>query len=300
MEGDAFIGNSSFVADIKSIVSSIKNNTASVFVTGERGSGKKTFARFLHSNCAGTIKGFFAYNSYDFSDDFVLKLQKSIENISDANCITVFIGQTESLTTKLQDDFLALIKAVRQKQLNVRFIFSSEYSLEKMVDSGLFSKELFYFITTVCVNIIPLRNRKDDIQTLSEYFLDYYKRVYGIPSLGFSQTLFDDTKKYFWPGNVAELKNSIEHAVVISRSPVITTSDLGISLSISQSALIQDELESGVEDKSLKTAVDSFKREYVSKILEENAWNQTKSAKVLGIQRTYVIKLINELNIRKK
>ena len=100
-------------------------------------------------------------------------------------------------------------------------------------------------------------------------------------------------KNYFWPGNIAELKNAVERAFIVGEPPYIKTSNMALG---SEGGL--PSVETG-EDKTLKTAVNAFKKAYVTKILEENNWNQTKAAKVLGIQRTYVIRLIDELQIRK-
>ena len=103
---------------------------------------------------------------------------------------------------------------------------------------------------------------------------------------------------HFWLGNADELINSVQRAFIVGQEPVIKAVDLGLEseASVENFSPIETEL----DDKSLKSAVDLFKKEYVTKILEENGWNQTKTAQILGIQRTYVIRLMNELNIRKK
>ena len=90
----------------------------------------------------------------------------------------------------------------------------------------------------------------------------------------------------------------MQHAFIVGELPVIKADDFGISAAGHFSESSAKDL--NLSDKSLKTALDAFKKEYVTKILEENGWNQTKTAKILGIQRTYVIRLINELHIQKK
>lgn len=297
----AFIGNSSFAEDIKKVVSSIKNNTASVLVTGERGSGKKTFAQFLHFNCVGTPDGFYSFNSFDFCEHIPADFVASVKNNGcEAKKMTVYIGQSEKLASSVQLELLEFIKFVRRQQFDIRFVFGAENTLEEAVENGTFLKELFYCMSTLCVNIIPLRSRKDDIPVLADFFLGQFKKEYGVKTSVFSDAAVAQMQSYFWPGNVAELKNAVERAVILCHGEQIKSLDLGIMNSASSENLIQGELEQNMEDKNLKTAMDSFKREYVTKILEECSWNQTKTAKVLGIQRTYVIKLINELDIRKK
>ena len=106
---------------------------------------------------------------------------------------------------------------------------------------------------------------------------------------------------YSWPGNIDELKNAVERAFIVGEPPFIKSTDMALGLGGGSTASGQELLQTAevIQDKSLKTAVNAFKKAYVTKILEENNWNQTKAAKVLGIQRTYVIRLIDELQIRK-
>ena len=297
----AFIGSSSFADDIRKVVSSVKSNTASVLVTGERGSGKKKFAQFLHFSSAQSKDGFFSVNSCDLSEHIPVEFIDLVnKNGMEAKKMTVYIGQSEKLSSCVQFELLEFIKSVRRQQFDIRFVFGAEKSIEEAVEQGTFLKELFYCMSTLCVNIIPLRNRKEDVSVLSDYFLNQFKNEYGSSVSVFSDAAINEMQNYFWPGNVSELKNAVERAVILCRSEQIKASDLGIISSSSSGNLIQGELELFTEDKTLKTAIDSFKREYITKILEENGWNQTKTAQVLGIQRTYVIKLINELDIRKK
>ena len=101
----------------------------------------------------------------------------------------------------------------------------------------------------------------------------------------------------FWQGNTDELINAVQRAFIVGKPPVISESDLGFaSERPAQNETVEAVGKNG-GDKSLKTAVDAFKREYIIRILSENGWNQTKAAAVLGIQRTYVIRLMNELHI---
>mgnify|MGYP002731434131 FL=1 len=106
-----------------------------------------------------------------------------------------------------------------------------------------------------------------------------------------------------WPGNIRELENTVERACIIGRPPFIQVGDLRLPVKKTESG-IQGEIQNCVseiassEDVSLKNALNAFKKKYVLKILEENGWNQTAAAKALGIQRTYVSKLISELGIR--
>jgi Transcriptional regulator containing PAS, AAA-type ATPase, and DNA-binding domains len=121
---------------------------------------------------------------------------------------------------------------------------------------------------------------------------------------GFSSSALDTLDSYYWPGNIRELENSIERACVLGRPPLINADDLRINAAVNPNTCrvvecIASECASKTEeDRSLKEAMNRFKKAYVLRILEETAWNKTKTGKILGIQRTYVSRLLNELHIR--
>jgi len=172
--------------------------------------------------------------------------------------------------------------------------------LDEKIEQNLFSKDLYFLISNVLVNMIPLRQRKEDIPDIAGFFLNESRKLFSGEAEGFSETAKSDMISYFWAGNIAELKNAVERGVICANGPLIQSQDMALRI-VNDSEFAQKVvLEGEAEDKSLKTALDSFKRAYLIKILEENNWNQTKTASVLGIQRTYVIRLINELQIRKK
>ena len=176
-----------------------------------------------------------------------------------------------------------------------------------MVSEGLFRSDLYYRLNVVPLNIPPLRERKDDIQPLASFFLDKFSRETKKNFTGFSNTALRSLYEYYWPGNVRELENSVERACVLGKPPLIQADDLRISPSVFENSCKDNDgslcskLASEISensDKSLKTALDKFKAAYLKKIHEETSWNQTEAAKILGIQRTYVSRLLNELNIR--
>ena len=101
-------------------------------------------------------------------------------------------------------------------------------------------------------------------------------------------------ENHFWKFNILELKNVVQQALIFAKGDIVTSSDIVFRDFFD----VPIKLDDSEEDKTLKHAIDSFKKEYLTKMLEKNGWNQTKTAKILGIQRTYVIKLINELGIR--
>ena len=292
---NSLAGESQFVAELKKISMVLCKNNASVLLKGEKGTGKRQFALLVHLQGKNNPEDFFEHNCRVYSEHETERFFDLVSQLPSFDFLgkTIFISNVDNLSAVLQEKLLVLLRTTREEQKNLRFIFSTEVNLEDKIEQGVFSNDLYCLMSSVPVNMIPLRQRKDDILPIANYYFAKLSTVSGVGFKGFSEEALEVMKNYFWPGNIAELKNAVERAFIVGEPPYIKTSDMALG---SEGAL--PSVETG-EDKTLKTAVNAFKKAYVTKILEENNWNQTKAAKVLGIQRTYVIRLIDELQIRK-
>ena len=292
---NSLAGESQFVAELKKISMVLCKNNASILLKGEKGTGKRQFALLVHLQGKNNPEDFFEHNCRVYSEHETERFFDLVSQLPSFDFLgkTIFISNVDNLSAVLQEKLLVLLRATREEQKNLRFIFSTEVNLEDKIEQGLFSNDLYCLMSSVPVNMIPLRQRKDDILPIANYYFAKLSTVSGVGFKGFSEEALEVMKNYFWPGNIAELKNAVERAFIVGEPPYIKTSDMALG---SEGGL--PSVETG-EDKTLKTAVNAFKKAYVTKILEENNWNQTKAAKVLGIQRTYVIRLIDELQIRK-
>ena len=146
---------------------------------------------------------------------------------------------------------------------------------------------------------MPLRQRREDILPSAQSYLTSFSKKSGLKFTSFSEGAQKALIEHFWQGNADELINAVQRAFIVGQPPVISETDLGL-IQPGLTSAVNETVDGMGEDKSLKTAIDSFKKEYLTKVLEENDWNQTKTAAVLGIQRTYVIRLMNELHIRRQ
>ncbi|MBP5602922.1 MAG: sigma-54-dependent Fis family transcriptional regulator [Treponema sp.] len=294
---DSLAGESQFVQELKKISLVLCRNNASVLLKGEKGTGKRQFALLVHLQGKNNPEDFFELNCRVYSPEETKKFLALVAQLPSYDFLgkTIFISDADSLSFELQEELARLLRTVREQRKNIRFIFSTEVNIEDKIEQGLFSNDLYQLMSSVPVNMIPLRQRKDDIIPIASYYFAKLKAVAGVCFEGFSEEAVQVMNDYFWPGNVAELKNAVERAFIVGEPPYIKTSDMALGMAGgSADAVAGDEV-----DRSLKTAVNAFKKSYVTKILEENNWNQTKAAKILGIQRTYVIRLIDELHIRK-
>ncbi len=298
------IGDSDFTHNICNLISTISKNFASVLLIGERGSGKRLIAQHIHNAFAldsqinsFNKKDFYEINCKSFSESDIRLVFGGISRfVPEGKKVTLFVNFVNELSPQLQVDFYNTIIKARENGVNLKIICSSEINFEEDVLSGKFSTDLYYLINSVVLNTQPLRLRKDDILPIAEYYRELFKKQSGLDFVQFSDMAKEELTLQYWKGNIDELINSIQRAFLVGNEKIIKTADLGL---VSSTSVNADVTGYGLEDKSLKNAINSFKKDYVTKVLEENDWNQTKTARILGIQRTYVIKLINELGIKK-
>lgn len=323
-----FIAESPVIKDLMNVVRRAAITNSSILITGESGVGKELFAEqiYLHSsrvnrpfirvNCAaltetlmeselfGHIKG--AYTSAEST-------QKGRFEMADGG--TIFLDEVGEIPLQLQPKLLRIIQDKQFEKVgssesisvDVRIIAATNRNLEEMVRQGRFREDLFFRLNVMPIRVPPLRARVEDILPISKSFLTKYNREYAKKFTGFSEDAVFAMQHYYWPGNIRELDNAIARACIVGNEPVIQKNDLRLSVSdvsdesglasnMGEFASVTPMISNG--DKTLKNALAVFKRAYLIQILEECNWNQTKAGKVLGIQRTYVSRLMNELHIR--
>ncbi len=159
------------------------------------------------------------------------------------------------------------------------------------MEEGKFREDLFYRLNVVRINMPSLRDRKDDIPHLAEHFLDVFRKERGEHDLQISKAAMDKIARYDWPGNIRELRNAMERAVVMGDGKEIMPDDLPMA----DSKISYPGLEIGI---TLNDALNKFKKEFIVLNLEETDGNRSKAAKIMGIQRTYLSRLISKYDLR--
>ena len=293
-----FAGQSNFAKEISTLVQTLSGNNASVLLIGERGTGRRLIAQHIHFSAAGNLGYFFEVNCRSFSEAQILEAFETVSKLIAYNQkITLFVCFADVLSLKMQGVFLEFIKTTSEKGLNLKVITSVEAPLEDKVRNGEFNSELYGRLSSVVLNVLPLRQRKEDIIPIAENYLAKFAKKSGLGFTEFSEGAKKAMLEHFWQGNADELINAVQRAFIVGKPPAINESDLGFITGTPALGETVEAVGKNGSDKTLKTAVDAFKREYIIRILSENGWNQTKTAAVLGIQRTYVIRLMNELHI---
>ena len=309
-----FIGKSAAILEKLEITQRIAQTDSSVLILGESGVGKELFAEQIHLNskrsndpfvrvnCAalpeslleselfGHVKGAFTDATANRQGRFEL-----------ANGGTIFLDEIGDFPLNLQAKLLRVLQekvfekvgSSEPMDVDVRVLAATNKNIDEELAAGRFRQDLYYRLNVLPLYIPPLRERPEDIPELGEFFLKRVNHETKKQIRGFTSESMEQLLSYSWPGNVRELENVVERAVVICSEEQIRPSDLILSST-------GDDSNTEYVGRSLKEAINLFKRHFIRRSLELNGWRQTQTAKILGIQRTYLSRLIKELEIKKE
>ena len=324
-----FVAKSFAVLDLLHVIDEVAKANTTILITGESGVGKELFAEQIHLRSNRTQKPFVRVNCAALSQSLLeSELFGHVKGaftdaVSDrkgrfeaADGGTLFLDEIGELPLELQAKLLRVLQSHTFERVgssetitvDVRIVAATNRNLEKMVSEGTFREDLFYRLNVMPLTIPPLRERKEDLLPLAKFFLSKFANETKKNFQGFTATAEKVLLDYYWPGNVRELENSVERACVLGKPPFIQAEDLRLMTVAAKTEHAEkkedfenlaDEIANSADgDRTLKTAINKFKTAYVKKILDETSWNQTTAGKILGIQRTYVSRLLNELHIR--
>lgn len=310
-----FIGESRLIKEKLEMADQVAETNTTVLLLGESGTGKELFAEHIHFrsnrrnkplikvNCAampenlietelfGHVKGAFTDAVSDKMGKFEL-----------ANGGTIFLDEIGELSYSvqskllrvLQDRIIQRVGGTTSKQVDVRLVAATNKNLYEEVKQNRFREDLFFRLNVFPIFIPPLRERKEDVSLLAQFFLNKFNDELKKNIKGFSNEVLNILIKYYWPGNVRELQNVIERSVVLCKEDIIARKDLYLGDENITSKDVDIE-----PSQTLKEAINDFKRSYIIKVLEKTGWKQTKASSILKIQRTYLSRLISELDISK-
>jgi two-component system, NtrC family, response regulator AtoC len=284
---------------------------STVLLLGESGTGKEVFARAIHDwsdredepfiaiNCVGLAKDLleselFGHEKGAFTGAHQLKKGK----IELAHGGTVFLDEVGDISAELQTKLLRFLQERELERVggtqpipvDVRVIAATNRDLASSIKEGRFREDLFYRLNVIPIALPPLRERKEDIPFLSEYFLRRSAAETKKNVIGISEDAQAMLVAYEWPGNVRELANVIERAVVLGQGPEISTYDLPLDpITVSE--------KNGGEGLSYRQALEIAKREVVVRALAQTDGNRAAAARLLGLHKTHLLNLIKSLRI---
>jgi DNA-binding NtrC family response regulator len=284
---------------------------STILLLGESGTGKEIFARAIHNWSDRKDKPFVAINCVGLSKElleselfghergaFTGALQLKKGKIELAHGGTVFLDEVGDISTELQSKLLRFLQerefervgGVKPISVDVRIIAATNRDLDKAIREGRFREDLYYRLNVVPLVLAPLRERKEDIPALANYFLrrsafETKKNLTGIMEEALQKLI-----AYEWPGNVRELANVIENAVVLGQGPWLTPHDFPMKVASTAPDTLRNRF-------SYHGAIDDYRRELIAKTLAHTEGNRAAAAKILGLQRTYLSRLIKSLRI---
>ena len=290
----------------------VAGSSSSVLITGESGTGKELIARLIHEKSQRKDAPFVAVNLAAIPESLIESELFGYEKgaftgadrekpglIERAHGGTIFLDEIGELPLPLQVELLRVIEekeiqrlgGLRPKKVDFRLLTATNRDLEEMVKAGTFRDDLFYRINVIHIHIPPLRERKEDIPYLLEHFLKIYSAREAKKIKGFTREAYELLLRYHYPGNVRELENIVERAVVLSQGEYITTEELPLSL---RKEIFPQEQ----EFLSLDERIEAIERSIILEALKRNNWVKTRAARELGISERVLRYRIRKFGIQ--
>jgi DNA-binding NtrC family response regulator len=319
------IGSSPAMARVYSLIEKVAPTEVNVMITGESGTGKEIVAREIHARGRSLSGPFVALNCAAMPEElieselfghekgaFTGAAGKRVGKFELANKGTLFLDEIGDMSPATQAKVLRVIEEKQFERLgsnetlssDVRLISATNKDLAREVELGRFREDLYYRLCVVSMHLPPLRERASDISALVQAFCERYSMAYRRKPLRVSREALKRLLEYQWPGNVRQLRNCIERAVVLEDGEEITLEALpqeiiGNAQQRKPLAVTADEI-SVPFTVDFRDARKEFERKYIEKCLEQSSGNVTKAAAMLGMHRQSLQHKIKELGLTKK
>jgi Nif-specific regulatory protein len=308
------VGDSQAIRKVVAEAQRVADSMASTLILGESGTGKELLARLIHQgssrrdrhlvtlNCAALPESLleaelFGYEKGAFTGATAQKPGKF--ELADEG--TIFLDEIAEMSQQMQAKLLRVLQdgifyrvgGSTPISVDIRVIAATNKNIAEEVKQGRFREDLYYRLNVVELYLPPLRERKADIPLLARHFVEVFQREKGYSNLEITQEAMDKMVQYDWPGNVRELRNALERAVVMGDGREVRPGDLPMLFSVSST---MSDIPVGL---TLQEAVDEFKKRFIQLNLKHTDGNQSRAATVMGIQRTYLSRLISKYGIKK-
>ena len=303
-------GTSSAMQELFALAKKIGPCDVSVLITGETGTGKELLARAIHQMSARSARPLVAFSCANLPESlvedelfghekgaFTGAITSRCGRFEAANHGTLFLDEIGDLGLGLQPKLLRVLQERSLQRLgsnatihvNIRQICATHRNLAEMVEQGKFREDLYYRLNVVQMHLPPLRERRDDIPLLAQFFLEGFAQQFNKKARRFSLAAMHALEEHPWPGNVRELENAVQRAVALSDGPTLDA--------WSFPAVLRRDPPSPQMVASYNQEVREFKKRLVLRTLRECGWQKAESARTLGMARGYLHRLINQLGI---
>ena len=304
------IGTSGAMQQVFEMVRKVALTNSNVLITGQSGTGKELIARAIYSLNSTSNKRFVAINCGAIPEglleselfghkkgSFTSAIEDKIGIFETANGGTLFLDEIGYMPMSCQ---VKLLRAVEQKQItpvgstepveiNLRLIAATNKDLIQEIKEGRFREDLYYRMNVVGIHLPPLRDRREDIPLLVEHFIKKYNSEMGKNCVGVSDDVMRMLMNYEWKGNIREMQNVIERAIIFAETDTIEACDVGL---ISSMAAALSE-----PSENLPSAVKAYEKEHIYQVLSKYDWDKAQAAKALGVGLSSLYRKIDELEI---
>ena len=312
------IGSSPTMKEMKSVITKVAATDSTVLIKGETGTGKNIIAHSIHDlsgrrgmpfikvNCAAIPENLLESELFGHEKgSFTGAIQQRIGRFELAHLGTIFLDEIGEITQNLQVKLLNVLQdreferlgGTQTIKVNVRIISATNKDLETAIENREFRQDLFYRLNVLPITVPPLRDRIEDFDSLADHFVPVLNHKLNLRYTGLSDGALFLLKQYEWPGNIRELENVIERAMVIGKGPTIEPSDLPKEITESIDS-IRSKKESFAMREGQKSLWD-VEKGIIERALQENEWNQSKTARQLGITRNHLRYRIKKYGIIK-
>jgi len=306
---DAILGNSPLIAAAIALARRVAPTDATVLLLGETGTGKEVFAQAIHHASKRVAKPFMALNCSAFSKElleselfghkagaFTGASKDKRGLIEEANLGTLFLDEIGEMHIDLQAKLLRVLESsefikvgdIKSTRVDVRIIAATNRDLQQVVEQGGFRDDLYYRLNVFTIPLPALRDRKKDIPLIADHYLHFFSRKGGKRIEGISKDFLDHLQQHEWKGNIRELKNIIERAVILADGPMLTVQNLPSELQIT-----------GLRAGGPLSAFDlaSVEKLHIQRVLNHTRGNKTEAARLLNIGLTTLYRKIEEYKL---
>jgi DNA-binding NtrC family response regulator len=298
------IGTSEAMKNVLREVESVAQTNSSVIITGESGTGKELVARAIHANSPRKFFPFVSVHCGALTESlleselfghekgaFTGAMYNRKGRFEMADSGSIFLDEIATISTKMQVELLRVLESKtfirvggnKEITSDFRVICATNKDLKSMVENGTFREDLFYRLNVVNIHIPPLRERKEDIPLLVDYFIKKYCISMNKPPISIDPSALNRLQEFNFPGNIRELENMIERAIVVGDSKKISLKDLPLEKTIVSSSA---------------ESLDDFERAFILQILNKYSWNISRTAKALKVDRVTLYNKIKKYDLK--
>jgi DNA-binding NtrC family response regulator len=298
------IGKSEAMKNVLRQVESVAQTSSSVIITGESGTGKELVARAIHANSPRKFFPFVSVHCGALTESlleselfghekgaFTGAMYNRKGRFEMADSGSIFLDEIATISTKMQVELLRVLESKtfmrvggnKEITSDFRVICATNKDLKNMVEKGTFREDLFYRLNVVNIQIPPLRDRKDDIPLLVNYFINKYCISMNKPPASIDTAALNRIQEFNFPGNIRELENMIERAIVVGNGKKITLKDLPL-----EKTLVSNSAES----------LDDFEKAFILQILNKYEWNISRTARALKVDRVTLYNKIKKYDLK--